>query len=51
MVYPGASHGGVIAVSAKDMVHWINDRFTGDAEPGSFTPTGATGIDISGCPA
>jgi len=50
-VYPGASHGGVIAVSAKDMVHWINDRFTGDAEPGSFTPTGATGIDISGCPA
>ena len=49
-VYPGASHAGVVAVSAKDMVHWINDRFTGDAEPGSFTPNGAAGIDISGCP-
>lgn len=50
-IYPGASHSGVIAVSAKDMIHWINDRFTGDAAPGSFTPTGATGIDVSGCPA
>jgi len=50
-IYPGASHAGVIAVSAKDMIHWIHDRFTGDAAPGSFTPTGTTGIDISGCPA
>jgi pimeloyl-ACP methyl ester carboxylesterase len=50
-VYPGASHGGVVAVSAKDMIHWVSDRFTGNAAPGSFTPTGATGIDVSGCPA
>jgi len=50
-VYPGQSHSGVIGVSTKDMIHWINDRFTGTAKPGSFTPTGAPGIDISGCPA
>jgi len=50
-IYPGASHSGVIAVSANDMIHWINDRFTGGPAPGSFAPTGAPGVDVSGCPA
>ena len=40
-IYPGQSHAGVIAPSARDMVHWVSDRFAGDPEP---RPVYADGI-------
>lgn len=49
-VYPDASHAGVIEVSTDDMIRWMSERFAGTGTPGSFTPTGAAGIDVSGCP-
>jgi pimeloyl-ACP methyl ester carboxylesterase len=50
-IYPGATHAGVIAVSTTDMIEWMKQRFDGDAAPGSFTPSGVSGIEVTGCPA
>jgi pimeloyl-ACP methyl ester carboxylesterase len=50
-IYPGETHSGVITPSAGDMLHWISDRFAGGANPDPYKPTGATGIDITTCPA
>lgn len=49
-VYPGQTHAGVIVPSLADMIHWIDDRFTGEAAPGSYTPTGQPDVQITGCP-
>jgi pimeloyl-ACP methyl ester carboxylesterase len=48
-IYPGQSHAGVIAPSANDMIHWINDRFTGVANPDPYVPTGQTDVQVTGC--
>ena len=50
-VYAGQSHSGVIGPSSGDMIRWIGDRFSGDAAPGSFQPTGQADIDTTGCKA
>jgi pimeloyl-ACP methyl ester carboxylesterase len=50
-IYPGETHSGVIDPSAGDMLHWISDRFAGGTSPDPYTPTGATDIDITTCPA
>jgi alpha-beta hydrolase superfamily lysophospholipase len=49
-IYPGQSHGGVIAPSMPDMVHWIADRFAGEANPDPYRPTGLAGIQRTACP-
>jgi pimeloyl-ACP methyl ester carboxylesterase len=49
-VFPGQSHSGVISPSVDDMIHWIGDRFTGDARPGSFAPSGQADVQVTGCP-
>ncbi len=48
-VYPGQSHAGVIPVSGNDMLTWINDRFTGVANPDPYQPSGEAGIMVSTC--
>ena len=48
-VYPGQSHAGVIPVSGNDMITWINDRFTGVANPDPYRPSGEAGIMVSTC--
>jgi hypothetical protein len=50
-VYPGQSHAGVIPVSGNDMLTWINDRFTGVANPDPYQPSGEAGIMVSTCSA
>jgi pimeloyl-ACP methyl ester carboxylesterase len=50
-IYPGRSHSGVIPVSANDMLHWIDDRFTGGPSPDPYLPTGQNDIDRMQCPA
>jgi hypothetical protein len=50
-IYPGQSHAGVIAPSFPDMVHWISDRFAGDADPDPYTPTGMAGVQVTTIPA
>ncbi len=50
-IYPGASHAGVISVSTPDMIEWMAQRFAGDGDPGSITPSAVPGIEVSGCPA
>jgi pimeloyl-ACP methyl ester carboxylesterase len=50
-VYPGQSHAGVIAPSARDMLHWIADRFAGGPNPDPYIPTGQNDIDRMRCPA
>ncbi|HVA03830.1 MAG TPA: lipase family protein [Acidimicrobiales bacterium] len=49
-IYPGQSHAGVIAPSARDMVRWIADRFAGGPDPDPYMPTGLPGIQITTCP-
>lgn len=49
-IYPGQSHAGVVPVSMHDMVRWIADRFTGQANPDSYAPTGQEGIQTTSCP-
>jgi alpha-beta hydrolase superfamily lysophospholipase len=49
-IYPGQSHAGVIEPSFNDMVHWIKDRFAGDANPDSYAPTGLPNIGTTTCP-
>ena len=49
-IYPGQSHSGVIAPSAKDMIHWIADRFAGGPDPDPYSPTGLPDIQTKTCP-
>ena len=49
-IYPGQSHAGVIGPSAKDMLHWISDRFAGVTNPDPYLPTGQNDIDRMQCP-
>lgn len=49
-IYPGKSHTGVLAVSIGDMVHWIADRFAGDANPDPYEPVGMPGVQTTTCP-
>ena len=35
-IYPGQSHSGVIAPSASDMLHWIDDRFANGTNPDPY---------------
>ena len=48
-VYPGQSHAGVIGPSAKDMLHWIADRFARGTNPDPYVPTGQNDIDKITC--
>jgi pimeloyl-ACP methyl ester carboxylesterase len=49
-IYPGQSHSGVIAPSASDMLHWIDDRFADGANPDPYAPTGLANIETTTCP-
>jgi alpha-beta hydrolase superfamily lysophospholipase len=49
-IYPGQNHAGVVPVSMQDMVHWISDRFAGQANPDPYAPTGQPGIQDTRCP-
>jgi dipeptidyl aminopeptidase/acylaminoacyl peptidase len=49
-IYPGQNHSGVIAPSAADMLHWINDRFTNQPDPDHYTPHGLPNIQTTTCP-
>jgi len=49
-IYPGRDHSDVIPPSLPDMIHWIDDRFTGAEQPGAFKPAGQPDIEVSGCP-
>ena len=49
-IYPGQSHAGVIAPSFNDMVHWISDRFAGEANPDPYTPVGLPNVQVTTCP-
>jgi hypothetical protein len=49
-IYPGQNHAGVIAPSAPDMIHWINDRFTNQTSPDPYTPHGLANIQTTTCP-
>lgn len=49
-IYPGKSHTGVLPVSMGDMVHWIADRFAGDANPDPYKPVGMPGVQSTTCP-
>jgi pimeloyl-ACP methyl ester carboxylesterase len=49
-IYPGRSHSGVIAPSAKDMIHWIDDRFAGGSNPDPYAPTGQSNVQVTRCP-
>ena len=50
-IYPGQSHAGVIGPSAPDMIHWMADRFAGQADPDPYQPTGMAGIQATTCTA
>ena len=49
-IYPGQSHAGVIAPSAKDMIHWIADRFASGPDPDPYAPTGLPAVQTTTCP-
>jgi pimeloyl-ACP methyl ester carboxylesterase len=49
-IYPGQSHGGVIAPSTTDMIHWIADRFANHTNPDPYTPNGLPNIQTTTCP-
>jgi alpha-beta hydrolase superfamily lysophospholipase len=49
-IYPGQNHAGVVPVSMQDMVHWISDRFAGQANPDPYAPTGQPTIQDTRCP-
>jgi dipeptidyl aminopeptidase/acylaminoacyl peptidase len=49
-IYPGQSHAGVVPVSMPDMIHWISDRFAGQANPDPYPPSGQPGIQQTRCP-
>ncbi|HXY44491.1 MAG TPA: lipase family protein [Acidimicrobiales bacterium] len=46
-IYPGLDHFGVIAVSTKDMVGWIAQRFAGAGV--SPAPVGVAGVQTESC--
>jgi dipeptidyl aminopeptidase/acylaminoacyl peptidase len=49
-IYPGQNHAGVVPVSMQDMIHWISDRFAGQANPDPYPPTGQPAIQQTRCP-
>jgi hypothetical protein len=49
-IYPGQSHAGVIQYYMADMVHWLTDRFAGQANPDPYQPTGLPGVQTTTCP-
>jgi dipeptidyl aminopeptidase/acylaminoacyl peptidase len=49
-IYPGQSHAGVVPVSMQDMIHWISDRFAGQANPDPYPPSGQPGVQQTRCP-
>ncbi len=49
-VYPGQSHDGVLGVSSKDTLGWIQDRFDGTAVTAGVRPLGQKGVETQRCP-
>lgn len=49
-IYPGQSHAGVIQYYMADMVHWLTDRFAGQANPDPYQPVGLPGVQTTTCP-
>jgi pimeloyl-ACP methyl ester carboxylesterase len=49
-IYPGQSHAGVIVPSAKDMTHWIADRFANGSNPDPYKPVGQSDVQTTTCP-
>jgi hypothetical protein len=49
-IYPGQSHAGVIQYYMGDMVHWLTDRFAGQANPDPYQPVGLPGVQTTSCP-
>lgn len=48
-IYPGKTHGGVIAFYVSDMVHWLADRFAGDPNPDPYAPAGVPEVETTTC--
>jgi pimeloyl-ACP methyl ester carboxylesterase len=48
-LYPGQSHAGVVAVSADDMLTWIEKRFAGEPTTDVVNPTGVPGVEVMSC--
>jgi pimeloyl-ACP methyl ester carboxylesterase len=48
-IYPGQSHAGVVAVSANDMLTWIDERFAGDPTSEEIVPTGQPDVEVMSC--
>jgi hypothetical protein len=46
-IYPGQSHAGVIKYYMGDMVHWLADRFAGQASPDPYQPVGLPGVQAT----
>ncbi len=48
-MYPGEHHAQVIVPSTPDMVHWIADRFAGQAAPDPYVPHGLPDVLAQDC--
>lgn len=48
-IYPGMTHTAVITVAIGDIVHWVADRFAGDANPDPYAPIGMPGVTVTTC--
>jgi dipeptidyl aminopeptidase/acylaminoacyl peptidase len=48
-MYPGLDHNSIVGPSMTDVVHWMADRFAGQANPDSYSPTGEGGVQRGAC--
>ncbi len=48
-MYPGEHHAQVITPSTPDMIHWMNDRFSGQSVPDPYVPVGLPNVLDQNC--